>query len=57
MHDAKIPKAHWQITPGDARAVAVQHGVNEQSVAFGCSARLADLTGQKVLDAFPLSIK
>lgn len=57
MHDAKIAKARWQITPGDARAVAVQHGVNEQSVVLGCSARLADLTGQKVLDAFPLSIK
>jgi hypothetical protein len=54
VHDSKIAKAGWQVTPGDACRVAVQHGVNEQSVIFDCSARL---TGQKGLDEFPLGIK
>ncbi|BEU98683.1 hypothetical protein ACDW_43890 (plasmid) [Acidovorax sp. DW039] len=49
----KITKTDWQVTPWDVYTVAVQHGVNEQSVAQG----MPRMTRQKVPDEFPLGIK
>lgn len=40
MHDAKVAESRWQVAPGDACAVAVQHGIDEQAVVLGCGSRL-----------------
>ncbi|PXX80268.1 hypothetical protein DFR34_10439 [Rivihabitans pingtungensis] len=54
MHDAKVAESRWQVAPGDACAVAVQHGIDEQAVVLGCGSRLTCLAGQQILDALPL---
>ncbi len=56
MHDAKVAESRWQVAPGDACAVAVQHGIDEQAVVLGSGSRLTCLAGQQILDALPLRI-
>lgn len=56
MHDAKVAESRGQVAPGDACAVAVQHGIDEQPVVPGCGSRLTCLAGQQILDARPLRI-
>ena len=55
-NDAKVAESRWQVAPGDACAVAVQHGIDEQAVVLGCGSRLTCLAGQQILDALPLRI-
>ena len=48
MHDAKVAESRWQVAPGDACAVAVQHGIDEQAVVLGSGSRLTCLAGQQI---------
>ena len=57
MHDAKVAESRWQVAPGDACAVAVEHCIDEQPVVFCRGSGLSCLTGQQVFDALPLGIK
>ena len=56
MHHAEIPKAGWQVPPGDAGAVAVKDCIHKQSIVFGGNARLTGLAGQQIFDALPLVV-
>lgn len=40
MHDAEIAKARGQVSAGDTCAVAIVHGVHEQSVVFCSGSRM-----------------
>lgn len=56
MHYAKVPKGLRQVPLGDAGAVAVQHGIDEQTVVACGRSGLTCLAGQEVFDAFPVAI-
>ena len=56
MHHPEIPEPGRQIAPGDARPVAVEHGIDEQAVVPCPSAGLACTAGQQVFDALPLIV-
>ena len=56
MHDAKVAESRGQVAPGDACAVAMQYGIDEQTVVLGRCSRLTCLAGQQILDARPLRI-
>src|SRR3954447_1425543 len=45
-----------QIAPGDARAIAVKHGLDKQPVVLGRAPDMSDPARQKVSDPRPLVI-
>jgi hypothetical protein len=52
----KVTKALGQVAPRDAGAITMEHGIDKQAVILGWSAHVSGPTGQKVLNALPLSI-
>src|SRR3712207_5789927 len=46
----------WQIPPGNAGAVSIEHGLDKQPVVLGRHPDMLLATGQEVLDPFPLVI-
>ena len=56
MHHPEVPEPLRQITPGYARAIAVQHGLDEQPVVPGGHTHVTGAPGQQVLDAISLIV-
>jgi len=45
-----------QVTPGDARAIPIDHRIDEQTVVGSRAADMALPAGQEILDPLPLII-
>ena len=56
MHSTKVAKALRQVPPRNTCAVALEHGIHEQTVVTRSRSRLASLAGQQVLGALPVRI-
>lgn len=56
VHHPEVPETSWQIVPGDAGPVAIEHGIDEQAVVPGLCSGLAGTPGQQILDALPLIV-
>jgi hypothetical protein len=56
MHALPLPKSLWQIAPGNANAVPVQHRFHKQPVILGRHPHCFYTSWQQILDALPLVI-
>ena len=57
VHAVPVAKARRQVTLGDARPEAEQHGFYEPAVIFGRDTDMTAVAGQpQLLQAFPLII-
>ena len=56
VHHAEVPNRSGRIAPGNARAIAVEHRIDEQAVVFGRRSNVPGPAGQQVLDLQPLLI-
>ena len=56
MDHSEITEALGQIAPGDARAVAIEHRIDKQTVIRGWPTDVTRSAGQQVFDQFPLRI-
>jgi hypothetical protein len=56
VYDAEVTEALRQVSPRDAGAVAIEHGVDEEAVVTGRHTHMACSAGQQVLDAGPLVV-
>jgi hypothetical protein len=56
VNDAKIAKSCWQVSPGNACPVTVQHGFDKQPIVFCGYAHIPFASWQQVFDSFPLVI-
>ena len=56
MDDLPVTKAFRQIAPGNAGAIAIQNGFDEQPIIRRGAADVAFTTGQKILDPIPLIV-
>ncbi|ANA14484.1 hypothetical protein AD949_07275 [Acetobacter orleanensis] len=46
-----VPETRWKITPGDACAIAIQHGFHEETIVRSRAANITFTTGKKVFYA------
>jgi len=51
-----VAKALGQITPGDAGAVPMEHGLDESAIVMGGRPDMADPSRQQVFDPLPLVV-
>jgi hypothetical protein len=56
MDDPKVTEALRQITPGNARAISVEHRFDKQAIVTSRHADISRLPWQQRGDAFPLVI-
>ncbi|AOW46642.1 hypothetical protein A4S02_07525 [Acetobacter ascendens] len=51
-----IPEPRWQVTPGNACAVAIHHRFHKQTVIGGRSVDMTFTTREKIFYPFPLAV-
>jgi len=49
-----VPVSLRQVTPGNARAIPINHSIDEQAIVGRCAADMAFAARQKILDLVPL---
>ena len=56
VYDPEIPKPLRQVAPGNARAVAIENGLNEKTIVARRHTNIRGLARQKQLNPLPLII-